>query len=386
MNKIKHLDIKWKAICAIGRPFIDRIFHFSHGAYAPEGPCLIISNHVTNFDPLLVGVSFPKKPLCFVASEHLFRKGWLTKAIRWLFDPIARRKGATGMETAMACGRRLKAGDSVCVFAEGETTWDGITQNIMPATGNLARIPGVTLITYRLEGGYLTAPRWANRMRKGKMHGHIVNTYTQEDLKGLTGAQITELINKDIFENAWERQKTEPVRFKGKRLAENIDVALFMCPKCKRLGTVHGEGDHVKCSCGLDIVYTEYGTFEPGEPFENMHQWDVWQHEALKNGSYDRENSRLQDDGLALMEIDDEHGEREAVSGTLEFLPDRLKIADAEFPFAEITSMALLQRRKLVFTHMDKYYELRREAPLCMRKYLACWNFFKSEIGKQSAQ
>jgi len=386
MKKTAHLDVKWRILTLLLSPFIQRIFHLKADDCAPEGPCLVISNHVTNFDPLLVAMSFRKKPLCFVASEHLFRKGWMTKALTWLFDPIPRRKGATGMETAMACGRRLKAGDTVCVFAEGETTWNGLTQKVLPATGNLARIPGVTLVTYRLEGGYLTAPRWANAMRKGKMQGHIVNIYKPEDLKGLNGSQITDIINRDIFENAWERQKEEPVKYSGKALAENIEVALFVCPECKRLGTVYGEGDHIRCSCGLDIRYTEYGLFEPAKPFENIHEWDKWQHECLEKGTYLPEGSNLEDGNLVLTEIGTEHGERIVASGVLSFMPDRLKFNDIEFPFAEINSMALLQRRKLVFTHSDKYYEIRCEKPLCMRKYLASWNLYKAGTGASKAQ
>lgn len=385
MKNPGHLTEKWKTLCTAAGPFIRRIFRYTHDECAPEGPCLVIANHVTNFDPLLVAIAFKNKPLCFVASEHLFRKGFLTKLIVWLFDPIARRKAASGMETAMACARKLKAGDSVCIFAEGETTWDGLTQKIMPATGNLARIPGVTLVTYRLEGGYLTAPRWANAMRKGKMHGRVVNTYTAEDLKGLSGNQITEIINSDIFENAWERQKEEPVRYKGKALAESIEVALFMCPRCKRLGTIRGEGNRVKCSCGLDVEYTEYGTFDPALPFENMHQWDKWQHEILKSNEFIREGSKLSDDDLVLTEVESEHGERTVATGSLTFTDTGLCFAELEFPFTEISNMALLQRRKLVFTHKDKYYEVRCEKPLCMRKYLACWNNFNSIVKSQNA-
>ena len=384
MKKPGHLGAKWRAVCTLINPFVCRIFRYSHDSIAPEGPCLVISNHVTNFDPLLVGVAFSRKPLCFVASEHLFRKGWMTKAIVRLFDPIARRKAASGMETAMACARRLRAGDSVCIFAEGETTWDGLTQKIMPATGSLARIPGVSLVTYRLEGGYLAAPRWANAMRKGRIRGRAVNVYTPDDLKGLTGEQITEIIDRDIFEDAWARQKAEPVRYRGKNLAESIEVALFMCPRCRRIGTVRGEGDHVKCNCGLDVRYTEYGVFEPALPFENIRQWDAWQHEALRTGDYVREGSVLHDDELVLTEVSPGHAEQTAASGSLAFLPDRLSIAGLEFPFADIDSMALLQRRKLVFTHGGRYYELRSETPRCMRKYLAGWNFFRATLKARS--
>ena len=81
VKEIKHLDAKWKTLCFVLSPFFKQIFRFKPEICQQEGPCLVVANHVTNFDPILVGISFPKKPLCLVASEHLFRKGWMTKAI-----------------------------------------------------------------------------------------------------------------------------------------------------------------------------------------------------------------------------------------------------------------------------------------------------------------
>ena len=63
--------------------------------------------------------------------------------------------------------------------------------------------------------------------------------------------QIEEIMNADIHEDAWARQKAEKVRYKGKKLAKNIETALFMCPNCRRIGTVHGEKNDVVCSCGM---------------------------------------------------------------------------------------------------------------------------------------
>ena len=373
VKEIKHLDAKWKTLCFVLSPFFRKIFRFTPEICQPEGPCLVVANHVTNFDPILVGISFAKKPLCLVASEHLFRKGWMTKAIRWLFDPIAKRKGSAGMETAMACMRKIRAGRSVCIFVEGETTWNGLTQPAFAATGSLARMSGATLVTYRLEGGYLTAPRWAAKTRRGKMRGRVVNTYSPETLKAMKPDEINEIINRDLYEDAWARQKEEKVAYKGKKLAENIEVALFLCPKCKRLGTIRGEGDHVKCSCGLDTKYTVYGSFDPPVPFENMAQWDAWQHETLEQGDICKEGSVLCDDGLTLTEITADHGEQIVGTGSLAFSPDGLRFGEMNFPFNQISDMALLQRRKLVFTHDGHYYELLREKPLCMRKYFAAW-------------
>lgn len=370
---VKHLDKKWKVLCTLLGPIFDRIFCFEHDTFNPDGPCMVVSNHVTNFDPILVGVCFPDKPLCIVASEHLFRKGWLTRLIRWAFDPIAKRKGSNGMETAMACMRKIRAGRSICIFAEGETTWNGLTQPVLSSTGTLARMSSATLVTFRLEGGYLAAPRWAAKARRGKIRGSVVNTYSPEVLKGMKPDEITELINRDLYEDAWARQKQEKTIFKGRKLAENIEVALYMCPKCKRLGTVYGKGNRVKCSCGLDVEYTAQGHFTPAAPFENIAQWDAWQHDLLKNNEFCREESQLSDQGLILNEIIAGHGQKEIARGSMTFDTDGFRFESEVFPYPEIQNMALLQRRKLVFTHKDRYFEISRKEPLCMRKYLVAW-------------
>lgn len=375
----KQLDRNWKVLCALLGPMFDRIFCYKHETFNPDGPCMVVSNHVTNFDPILVGLCFPKKPLCLVASEHLFRKGWMTRAIQWLFDPIAKRKGSNGMETAMACMRKIRAGRSICIFAEGETTWNGLTQPVLPSTGTLARMSGATLVTFRLEGGYLYAPRWAAKARRGRIRGGVVNTYSPEVLKAMKPDEITELINRDLYEDAWERQKQEKASFKGRKLAENIEVALFLCPKCKRLGTVYGKGNHVKCTCGLDAEYTAQGHFDPPTPFENIAQWDSWQHELLKSGEFHQEESVLSDEGLILNEIISGHDQKEIARGSMTFGSEGFQFENLFFPYAQIQNMALLQRRKLVFTHEDRYFEISRKKPLCMRKYLAAWQIVQQK-------
>ena len=102
-----------------------------------QGPCLIVANHVTNWDPLLLAVSFPDTPIRFVASEHLFRHGFISEVIQWAVAPIPRRKAASGTDTVKSVLRAVQAGDTVCIFAEGDTTWDGRTHPVFPATGSL---------------------------------------------------------------------------------------------------------------------------------------------------------------------------------------------------------------------------------------------------------
>ena len=89
---------------------ICRIFCLKHENPEIKGPCLIVANHVTDWDPLLLAMSFPRLPLYYVASEHIFRQGFISRVLLWLMEPIARRKGAAGTDTVKACLRHLKDG------------------------------------------------------------------------------------------------------------------------------------------------------------------------------------------------------------------------------------------------------------------------------------
>ena len=96
----------YRLLARIVAPFARGIFRFHHEKHRFRGPTLVICNHVTNYDPILVGISFPKDPLHFVCSEHLFRLGWISKVLQFVFDPIPRRKAVSGADTAMACLRK----------------------------------------------------------------------------------------------------------------------------------------------------------------------------------------------------------------------------------------------------------------------------------------
>ena len=71
------------------------------------GPTLILSNHVTDWDPLFVGASF-SNPMYFVASEHIARWKNAFKFIDYIFAPIMRYKGSVALSTVREVLRRVK--------------------------------------------------------------------------------------------------------------------------------------------------------------------------------------------------------------------------------------------------------------------------------------
>ena len=364
----------YRFLSVLVRPVLRAKFNLSGEKLQADGPFLLVSNHVTGWDPLLVGVCLGGRQAYFVASEHIFRLGLLTKVLNRLLAPIPRRKASTGMDTVKACLRHLHAGHNVCLFAEGEQCWDGRTGPIFPATGKLAKSSGAALVTFRLEGGYLSLPRWGKHICRGAVHGHPVGVYSPEELKKLSPQEINALIERDIAEDAWERQRQRPVRYRGKRRAEGMERALYACPGCRRIGTLWTARDRVFCPCGFERRYTEYGFFEPREPFETLADWDLWQRELLRARDFAHEGDLLfQDEGLELKRIQSDHREELLALGTLRQFEDRLECADWRFPLKEIRSMAMVQAHLLLFSCGGDYYQLRASGGVNLRKYLEIW-------------
>lgn len=363
----------WRLLYAVTNRWICRKFHMSHEDLRIEGPVLLIPNHVTAWDPLLVAMSLRDKQVYFVASEHIFRLGLVSKLLQWLVGPIPRRKASSGADTVKACLRQLRAGHSICLFAEGEASWDGLSQPIFPATGKLVKSAGATLVTYRLEGGYLSRPRWARTQRRGRVHGHPVGIYPPEALKAMSPAEINALIERDLREDAWQRQREDPVHFKGKRLAEGLERALYLCPRCQKIGTLSAKGDRLSCGCGLTVRYLDTGFFDPPSPFETLADWNAWQKAALKAMDQAPDRLLFSDRDLKLSRVGLDHGEELLGRGTLEQYGDRLCIAGRCFPLAEIRSLAMVKADLLLLSFEDAYYEIRSEHGANLLKYLDLW-------------
>lgn len=90
----------------------------------PEsGPVLVLANHQSFFDPLLVGLA-SRRYLCFLARNSLFKNRYL-KALIESLDAIPIDNKGLGKNGLQATLQLLKRGKAVLVFPEGERTQDG---------------------------------------------------------------------------------------------------------------------------------------------------------------------------------------------------------------------------------------------------------------------
>ena len=355
----------------VAGPIIRRLMRYKCVKYkGPDVPSIIISNHNTDLDPVLVELGFSRH-MYFLASEHAFRNGFPSKLMKALFGPIPINKTRADVASVKEIIRRVKAGASICFFAEGDRSFNGETSSPAISAAKLVRASGADLITFRLTGGYLTSPRWSKKFRKGRMTGSVVNRYTSDWIAGKTDEQLRSAIEQDIYENAYSRQEKEHVRYCGKDLAEHIETVLYLCPKCMKTGTIKSEGNIFSCGCGLHAAYTETGFLEGDLPFTTIKQWDEWQSGQLgKIIDSAGEGPICADANQQLFEVKPAAGMTPAGEGPMSIDKDAFHCAGMSFPLESISRFAIAGKMTLLFSLKNgTTYEVRSPYPRSALKY-----------------
>lgn len=355
-------------------PYIRRRFRYRFDPL-PElaGPCLLLCNHNTDYDPLFVSLT-SRKPLRFVASEHIMRAGLGAWFLKRYFAPIIHTKGVMGLRSTMEILHALRDGDNVCIFAEGNRSFNGVTGTIPPVTGKLAKKTGMSLVTYRLEGGYFTQPRWAKTFRRGRLTGHLVNVYSPEKLAEMKADEVQEAICRDLHEDAYAAQEKDPVPFRGKNLALGMEAALFLCPRCGRIGTLSTDARHLRCTCGFEAEYTLYGDLEEADGTKHtVTELDRLQRERLTAlvRSAD-ENEPLFSDEVTAIEIGADHMPVRTLTGTLSACRSHVCFDGRDLLPEDLSGVAVHSRNTLT-VHLGPQatqYEIRGGEHFCALKYV----------------
>jgi 1-acyl-sn-glycerol-3-phosphate acyltransferase len=125
----------------------------------PTGPALIIANHQSYFDPIIVGLA-ARRRLSFLARKGLFDQ--------WLFGLLIRSLNAVpvdqegiGIEGLRRIMQQLHQGRAVMVFPEGDRTWDGVMKALRPGIYLLIKkVPDLRIVPMGIAGAYQAWPRW----------------------------------------------------------------------------------------------------------------------------------------------------------------------------------------------------------------------------------
>ena len=355
----------WKLFRLPATKLVLHKYHFKTDKMKDIGEnYLVLANHTTEVDMVMVAAAFPQH-MYFVCGEHLLRTKF-GPLLQKYFDPIPAPRGASHMKAVIEMLRRLKNGNNVMLFPEGCRSFNGETIPVTRSTGKLVKRSGCALVTYRIHGGYFVAPRWAYHFRKGKMSGEIAGIYTSAQLKEMTAEQITELINRDLYENAYARQRQNPTPFTAEGLTEGLENYLLICPKCGAYDSMQTEGNRFSCSCGLCGTMDEYGFLHGDDlPYDNVYDWGEWMKQQ-----FDRETAEKPEDELLFTEHNvrlysissSDHTNTDLLTGDVSIYRNKIVMGDYTFDYAGISDLSLLYYgRSVLFTHTSGYFGITGE-------------------------
>ncbi|QOR65288.1 1-acyl-sn-glycerol-3-phosphate acyltransferase [Cytobacillus suaedae] len=117
-----------------------------------SGSVLICSNHINNFDPIIVGISTPR-PIHFMAKEELFRVPVLGQLVPKL-NAFPVKRGMSDRE-ALRKGLKVLKEDSVLgLFPEGTRSKDGKLGKGLAGAGFFATRSEASVVPCAIIGPY----------------------------------------------------------------------------------------------------------------------------------------------------------------------------------------------------------------------------------------
>ncbi len=148
--------------------------------HLPEGGALLLINHQSFIDPLVVAVAM-KRPVSYLARHDLFKipfVGWILKNTYVM--PI--RRDSAGTESIRRAVERLDQGYLVGLFPEGTRSPDGRLQDIKPGVLSIIRRADVPIIPVAVAGAINAFPRGSVFVRPYPVRVVIGEPITQEEL------------------------------------------------------------------------------------------------------------------------------------------------------------------------------------------------------------
>lgn len=130
-----------------------------------RGPLLVVSNHQSHLDPVLVGLSIHPRQMNFLARAGLFLP--VFGALIRMLNAVPLRQGESDTAAIRTALEQLAMGRAVLVFPEGSRTPDGAMHPFKRGVWLLLSRAGCPVLPIAVEGAYDMMPKDALLPRIG---------------------------------------------------------------------------------------------------------------------------------------------------------------------------------------------------------------------------
>lgn len=341
-------------------------------------PYLIVMNHQTAYDQFFVALTF-NRPVYYIASEDIFSMGWVSDLIRFLVAPIPIKKQTVDLQAVKNCIKVAREGGTICVFPEGNRTFNGKTLHMNPAIASLAKKLGLPVAIMRLEGGYGVQPRWSDVVRKGKMRSYVSRVVEPEEYRELSSDALFDLIEKALYVD----EACASGEFHHKKSAEYLERAMYVCPWCG-LSEFESRNDITRCKmCDRQVRYL---------PTKELEGVNCHFPHRFVDGWYQAQNDYI--NGLDLLSLTDvpvytheaqlsrvipcKNKELLQKKTSISLYGDRITVGDMTMPFALVSAVVVLGKNKLNIYFGKELYQIQADKHFNALKFVNFYHRYKN--------
>ena len=151
-----------------------------------KGPVLIVSNHLSGLDTILIPCFSPRQ-VRFLAKSSLFKtpfRNWIMRSVGAV--PVFRDAGSEAQAALEAGKSILQAGNVFAIFPEGTRSRTGLLNKGRTGAAWLAIETGATILPVGLIG---TDRKRHGHGKKSNIEMRIGEPFTLSDLAGLPGGR-----------------------------------------------------------------------------------------------------------------------------------------------------------------------------------------------------
>jgi len=162
------------------------------------GPVLLVSNHQSMLDPIIVGLGSSHRQFYALARATLWDTKWLGRIMDSL-NAIPVDQDKPDASTMKHCIEVLKQNHALLVFPEGARTLSGETEPFEPGTMLIIKRAKPIVVPVALDGAY---DAWPRTKKRPKLFGRIACVYGEpieaEDLLSVKPAEALETLRKKV--------------------------------------------------------------------------------------------------------------------------------------------------------------------------------------------